>query len=841
MATNPCRYVLKQEGVAEKDWPVFKSKEALATHLNKTPTLIEALKGAPNLNERTPTGDIAVNGEVQPIVTEGEQQGVQPAAIVGAGQGEAEVGGVGVGGEKSDADIEKRMTEIEGAKIGTPELAEFNALEKEMEKRERATVFNVPLEKVNDAVDALMKKEKEQPNGYGSFIEKRDARETKEVADKYLNAKELTDAELRKDFKDAVMGNPDTWYADGLKLRESMKEASNRGIDTQNLVAEVENEFIKDGYTSKDAKETVARRLSPIFKGSQKVNEKQIAEQSLKETPKAESPKVGLKQKASSFRERAEALKNAQPKEDVAEPKKTKPQPAKSKQEQSDRTNSLLSKKGKYNGLPKTKKAIGANLLQQIKEEAEALGYRVFLTKNGVDIVDQKTGKKVIKRGVDRAFNKEENETKRKAILWAEDGFGGIRLAILAYFAGGGKVGISGAELGKGSPEEMAALRRGLVVKKGDNIDTYVIEGIRARGMYISEEGEGDVMAEIQDVLRSYESRESMLDDIVGSYEDQIKLENQNLKEDEEYRNKKELDEAAQRNKDADEHYRLLDENEKQQILNDYENLEGEILGRNVDQARDGNVGDISPSTTTKEEIAERKSKTKKLKYEYDSAQAEYAKKKEAFDKNTQQNQANMFAATPQDEMLFKNNLKEQKEFLDKAKARVDKTKAEYLESKKVLDDMLEGQVAITFADNLRDKAAELRASSGQGLSVLPNALATAYEVFADILDAASDIKEAIRQWKETKEYKALSEQDAKAAEQAITEEFGEIEASESIFTQVDDAINKTGVEATAARRELKEKFGTDNYQKAIKITREFDKITDRLEAEGKITKKCPE
>ena len=50
-----------------------------------------------------------------------------------------------------------------------------------MEKRERDTVFNVPLENVNDAVDTLMKKEKEQPNGYGSFIEKRDARETKKT------------------------------------------------------------------------------------------------------------------------------------------------------------------------------------------------------------------------------------------------------------------------------------------------------------------------------------------------------------------------------------------------------------------------------------------------------------------------------------------------------------------------------------------------------------------------------------------------------------------------------------------------------------------------------------
>jgi hypothetical protein len=144
-----------------------------------------------------------------------------------------EQGGV----DKSDSAIEKRMAEIEGAGFGTPELAEFNALEKEMEKRERDSVFNVPLENVNDAIGALINKEKEQPNGYGSFIEKRDARETKEVADRYLNAKDLTEDELKKDFSDAVRGNPTTWYADGLKLREALKEATNRGIDTKGNVS----------------------------------------------------------------------------------------------------------------------------------------------------------------------------------------------------------------------------------------------------------------------------------------------------------------------------------------------------------------------------------------------------------------------------------------------------------------------------------------------------------------------------------------------------------------------------------------------------------------------------
>lgn len=182
--------------------------------------------------------------------------------------------------KKSDAEIEKRMLEIQdnNPSFDSKDQSEFNTLEKEMEKRERASVFNVPLEKVSDAVDALMKKEKEQPNGFGSFIEKKDASETKQVAEKYSNPKDISDAELKKDFRDAVTGNPDTWYADGLKLRESMKEASNRGVDSKELIAEVEKEYVKDGYTPQDAQRTVARKLKPIFEGSQKVNEKQLAQ-----------------------------------------------------------------------------------------------------------------------------------------------------------------------------------------------------------------------------------------------------------------------------------------------------------------------------------------------------------------------------------------------------------------------------------------------------------------------------------------------------------------------------------------------------------------------------------
>lgn len=170
--------------------------------------------------------------------------------------------------QKTDDDIEKRMAEIEG---DSASQKEFNALEKEMEKRERGSVFNVALNKINEAIDALMQKEKTKPNGYGVFIEKRDARETKEVADRYLNAKELTDAELKKDFSDSLRGNPTTWYADGLRLRESLKEASNRGIDTKQMIEEAVKVYTNAGYDIKTAKSVVENMLKPIFEGTQEV------------------------------------------------------------------------------------------------------------------------------------------------------------------------------------------------------------------------------------------------------------------------------------------------------------------------------------------------------------------------------------------------------------------------------------------------------------------------------------------------------------------------------------------------------------------------------------------
>jgi hypothetical protein len=167
---------------------------------------------------------------------------------------------------QSDADIEKRMSELDNYPSFSPERHEYNQLEKEMEKREKDSVFSVPLDKASDAIDALLKKNKEMPNGYGAFIEKRDARESKAVIERYTTDRnELSERDIKSDFKGALMGNPDTWYADGLKLRESANLAAERGINIGDLLKNVQDEFTKDGYDDKTSKQVIARMLSTII------------------------------------------------------------------------------------------------------------------------------------------------------------------------------------------------------------------------------------------------------------------------------------------------------------------------------------------------------------------------------------------------------------------------------------------------------------------------------------------------------------------------------------------------------------------------------------------------
>ena len=178
--------------------------------------------------------------------------------------------------KSSEVELEKRLLEIEGSKSGTPERDEFDNIDKELEKREWRKVFDSPLDKVSEVADELIKKDKEQQNGFGSYIEQWDARSLKLIANKYSkeNVKKLTDSEIIKDYKDAMFGNPTAWYSDGLRLRESVKEAQNRGID---VFKELSKEFVKDGYSEQDAMVMAKRKLEPILKDLKQSSEKPLA------------------------------------------------------------------------------------------------------------------------------------------------------------------------------------------------------------------------------------------------------------------------------------------------------------------------------------------------------------------------------------------------------------------------------------------------------------------------------------------------------------------------------------------------------------------------------------
>ncbi|MCX5657802.1 MAG: hypothetical protein NTZ48_06220 [Candidatus Omnitrophica bacterium] len=118
--------------------------------------------------------------------------------------------------KSSEAELEKRLLEIEDSASDTPERAEANKIDKELEKREWRKVFDSPLDKVTEVADELIKKNEEQPSGFGSYIESWDARSLKLIANKYSkeNVKKLTDSEIIKDYKDAMFGNQTSWYSD---------------------------------------------------------------------------------------------------------------------------------------------------------------------------------------------------------------------------------------------------------------------------------------------------------------------------------------------------------------------------------------------------------------------------------------------------------------------------------------------------------------------------------------------------------------------------------------------------------------------------------------------------
>jgi hypothetical protein len=173
---------------------------------------------------------------------------------------------------KSIDDLERRQAEIEDSR-DEKDRNEFNKIEKELENREWKSVLNSPIEEITGIVDSLIEKEKKKPNGFGTFIEPRDARETKAVAAKYSG--EVSQKEAKKDFKDAFFGSPSTWYADGLKIRESVRAFVEQGGTFKQLLQSVQKEFESDGFSEEDAARSIKNRLDEVSRKN--ITEQEVA------------------------------------------------------------------------------------------------------------------------------------------------------------------------------------------------------------------------------------------------------------------------------------------------------------------------------------------------------------------------------------------------------------------------------------------------------------------------------------------------------------------------------------------------------------------------------------
>ena len=198
------------------------------------------------------TGEVPVQPEAT-IGQEMEEGKPQPEPQAAAQKGQEEIT------SKSTDDLEKRLYDIEDS---PDDLDEYIAIEKELESREWKSVINSSLDKVSKILDTLEKKDREMPNGFGTFIEPSDIRQSRKVVEKYSS--DVSKQEAKKDFKDAFFGNPSTFYADALKLRESARAYVEQGGSMKELLSSISSEFENDGFTEQDAASIINTKLNAV-------------------------------------------------------------------------------------------------------------------------------------------------------------------------------------------------------------------------------------------------------------------------------------------------------------------------------------------------------------------------------------------------------------------------------------------------------------------------------------------------------------------------------------------------------------------------------------------------
>lgn len=171
---------------------------------------------------------------------------------------------------KTDKELNDRWEYLEDKLRDPSNKKEFNAIDKELEIRERNKIFNKTLSDAEKEIDNLISKK-----DLGVYAEPSDLRESKKIISKYSNPNKITESDIKNDFSDALRGNPTTSYSDGLKLRESMKLASERGIDVNDLLETVEKIYTDENVPKDQAKSVVIRMLNEVFKDA-KIARKEI-------------------------------------------------------------------------------------------------------------------------------------------------------------------------------------------------------------------------------------------------------------------------------------------------------------------------------------------------------------------------------------------------------------------------------------------------------------------------------------------------------------------------------------------------------------------------------------
>lgn len=185
----------------------------------------------------------------------------------------------------SDKELERRWNDLE-IKRDAESKAEFKRVEDEMIRRERGRVFDANIDEVPKVIASMTEQRK---SGVDTFMEASEGRRVVKVAERYSseNRGELTDHELKRDFVEALHGNPESDYATGLQFRESAKEFVSRGGTPKELIDAAKDRY--EAYGDETASRVVARMIDNVL-GKSKT-------ETVKPARSIEAPKLSEKER----------------------------------------------------------------------------------------------------------------------------------------------------------------------------------------------------------------------------------------------------------------------------------------------------------------------------------------------------------------------------------------------------------------------------------------------------------------------------------------------------------------------------------------------------------------